>query len=85
MGPIPLHTQELFSKIIIGFYHTIVSEVRILHGLHPWDPYLRDPAPSLVKTAIRRLVQYRSLEKRHRQQNFVPEASISDFRADQHN
>ena len=36
MGHTPLHTKELFSKIIMGFYHAIVTEVRILH---PWDPY----------------------------------------------
>ena len=30
MRRIPLHTQELFSEIIIVFHHVIVSEVRIL-------------------------------------------------------
>ena len=31
MGHIPLHTQELFPKIIISFYLAVFSEVRILH------------------------------------------------------
>jgi len=41
MGGIPLHTQELFSKRIIIFYHAIVSEVCILQ---PWDPHFLIPS-----------------------------------------
>ena len=41
MGHTPLHTKELFSKRIMGFYHAIVTEVRILH---PWDPYFLIPS-----------------------------------------